>query len=119
MSKHLLLHGNGIRAKLHAPKMKQNKNMTARCHTVETHLLGVGRRVADADEDAGEAQAGDDCLVHLSQGHVHPQGPAACAGELHHLHHMQHGTISAFCVALRNPSVFGLHSSVTSVSSSM
>ncbi len=72
-----LFHDNGIWKKLHAPNSKKNKTMAARCHTVETHLLGIGRRVADADEDAGEAQAGYDCLVHLSKCHVHPQGPAA------------------------------------------
>ena len=53
------------------------------------YLLCVWSRVADADEDTGEAQASNDSLVDLGQGHVPPQGPAARPCHAYYLHIMQ------------------------------
>lgn len=51
----------------------------------KSYLLCIGSRIANADEDTGEAEAGDDGLVHLGQGHVPPKGPAAWPTDAHHL----------------------------------
>lgn len=50
------------------------------------YLLCIRGRVADADEDTGEAEAGDDGFVDLGKGHIAPQRPTArpcCIDNLH------------------------------------